>query len=204
MSRERTEPYKEDSTDGSSIVNPLNYKGDVLVQVWIDSRILATLANWLEKNGTYPRFMSQVVRRPLELLTANLVDNEDVELVDDTASARLLLESRFQVDLNRGGRGGKNVLHNKILSDRRIEASERVGRFNDVQKPMSDRGTKRDHPDKYIPLEGYVPEYYYLEGSEESKQNLIKLLKARGIKSVKEQTDEAIASAKDSGILAKE
>ena len=40
--------YKEDSTRGSSLINPLNYKGDVLVQVWVDSRVLATLCRWLD------------------------------------------------------------------------------------------------------------------------------------------------------------
>lgn len=137
--RERTEPYKEDSTKGSSLINPLNYKGDVLVQVWMDSRVLATLASWLEKNGIYARFMSQVVRRPLEVLTGHLVDSDQVEMIDDTNEARRLLEQRFQVNLNKGGHGGKNVLHNQILTDKRTELAEKLkdgSRFVDAQRPV--------------------------------------------------------------------
>ena len=132
----RTTPYKEDSTRGSSLINPLNYKGDVLVQVWMDSRVLATLTNWLEKSGAYPRFMSESVRRPLESLAAHLVDTGQVEMVDDTVTARALLENRFRVTLNKGERGGKNILHNQILSDKRVELAEQAN-FNDVQKLVS-------------------------------------------------------------------
>lgn len=123
---ERREPYKEDCTKGSSMINPLNYKGDVLVQVWVDSRVLATLCRWLDKNGLYSKFMSQVVRRPLEVVAETLVNNGEVEMVDDTVEARRLLEKRFNVDLNRGGRGTKNVSHNIVLSERRGELSERL------------------------------------------------------------------------------
>ena len=77
MRGERTEPYKEDSTKGNSLINPLNYKGDVLVQVWVDSRVLATLCGWLDDKGTYTRYMSQVVRRPLEVLV-DLLDRKSV------------------------------------------------------------------------------------------------------------------------------
>jgi hypothetical protein len=130
--------YKVDSTKGTSMINPLNYKGDVLVQVWIDSRVLATLCRWLDSKGNYSRFMSQAVRRPLEVLADFLVDNNEVSIVDDTAEARKMLERRFNVELNRGGRGGKNVVHNLTLSDRRGELSERIGRdrkTDDVNKP---------------------------------------------------------------------
>ena len=124
MSREKE--YKVDSTKGNSLINPLNYKGDVLVQVWVDSRLLATLCRWMDGKGTYPRFLSHVVKRPLEVLTGFLVDNGEVEIVDDTAAARRMLESRFGLELNKGGRGGKNVLHNLTLSDRRGELGEKI------------------------------------------------------------------------------
>lgn len=138
MSRDRTKPYAEDSTKGQSMINPLNYKGDVLVQVWVDSRVLATLCRWLDKNDCHSRFMSQVVRRPLEVVADMLVSNREVEMVDSTTEARDMLERRFGVDLNRGGRGSKNVMHNLALDDRRDELGERVAkasRFNDVSKP---------------------------------------------------------------------
>ena len=117
---------KVDSTKGSSMINPLNYKGDVLVQVWMDSRVVATLAQWLENSGTYPRFMSQAIRRPSEVLVSHLIDEGEVEMVDDTITARSMLQRRFNVDLNRGGRGGKNILHNQVLSDSRTRLTARL------------------------------------------------------------------------------
>lgn len=120
------------------MINPLNYKGDVLVQVWMDSRVLATLTRWMDGEGVFPRFMSQAVRRPLELIAELLVDGGDVKMIEDTGEARRMLESRFQIKLNRGGRGEKNVVHNITLSDRRDELGERMRRTkitNDVSRP---------------------------------------------------------------------
>lgn len=119
MEKEQSSEYKEDSTRGSSLINPISYKGDVLVQVWMDSRVLATLCKWLEGNGEYPRFLSHVIRMPLEMLAAHMVDKGEVEIVDDTIEARTLLEGRFHVSLNKGKRGKKNLLHNVVLSSRR-------------------------------------------------------------------------------------
>ena len=131
--------YAVDSTKGSSMINPLNYKGDVLVQVWVDSRVLATIVRWMDSKGNYPRFMSQGVRRPLEVLTGFLVDNGEVDMVEDTDEARKLLTRRFNVELNRGGRGAKNVMHNLSLSGKRNDLGERIqsrNRINDVNRPM--------------------------------------------------------------------
>lgn len=139
MRGERTKPYKEDSTKGNSMINPLNYKGDVLVQVWIDSRVLATLCGWLDDKGTYARYMSQIVRRPLEVLVDLVVNSGDAKLIDNTVEARSLLERRFGVDLSRGGRGAKNLQHNIELSIRREDLNESVQRENriyDVRKPL--------------------------------------------------------------------
>lgn len=126
----RNKDYVEDSTKGSSLINPLNYKGDVLVQVWIDSRVLSTLTRWMDLKGEYAQHMSQAVRRPLEVMAEFLVNQGDVEMVDDTAEARSMLERRFNVDLNRGGRGTKNVMHNLALSDRRAD----LGRMLEKRK----------------------------------------------------------------------
>ncbi len=135
--REKT--YATDSTKGHSIINPLNYKGDVLVQVWVDSRVLATLCNWLDDKGTYARYMSQVVRRPLEVLVDLLVSSGDARLIDNTVEARSMLQKRFGVDLSRGGRGTKNVMHNITLSISREELAESVQREKrvyDVNRPL--------------------------------------------------------------------
>lgn len=143
--------YKEDSTKGSSVINPLNYKGDVLVQTWVDSRVLATLCKWLDTQGVHSQHMSQVVRKPLEILVAFLVDNGDVSLVDDTLRARNILSTRFGIDLNRGGRGNKNVQHNIVLSSRRQDLSEivRLSKGDDINRPM---GTDNALTDKAVGL----------------------------------------------------
>jgi len=129
--------YAVDSTKGSSMINPLNYKGDVLVQLWMDSRVLATIVRWMDSKGNYPRYMSQGVRRPLEVLTGFLVDNGEVDMVEDTKEARALLTRRFNVDLNRGGRGEKNVIHNLSLSGKRNDIGERMSSNRvDINKPV--------------------------------------------------------------------
>ena len=157
--------YKVDSTRGKSLINPLNYKGDVLVQVWMDSRVLATLCRWLDNSEFHSRFMSQVVRRPLEVLAESMVANGEVEIVDDTAEARSMLERRFGVDLNRGGRGTKNLQHNVTLSINRAELGDRLTRekrYNDVNKPNREYGPVAEASiDKYhelFPDDSVVPE----------------------------------------------
>lgn len=135
---ERVAGYKKDSTQGRSRIDPLNYKGDVLTQAYVDSRVLATLCLWLERTGLIPRSLSDVARRPLELLFEHLVETDSIEPIDDTAQARELLQSRFRVGLNRGGRGLKNVMHNTVLSSMRQGLGEKTlagQRFNDAQRP---------------------------------------------------------------------
>lgn len=120
MKKQETEKvYKEDSTKGGSLINPVSYKGDVMVQVWMDSRVLATLCKWLENEGEIPRFLSHVVKMPLEMLADHLVKEGRIEMVDDTKEARMLLEGRFHVGLNKGKRGKKNLMHNIVLSSKR-------------------------------------------------------------------------------------
>lgn len=118
---QRKEEYKVDATRGRSLIQPRNYKGDANIQVWMDSRVLATLTIWMEKEGMMPRFMSEVVRDPLTMLTERLVEEGRVRMVEDTGEAREILNRRFRVDLNKGGRGNKNKLHNMVLSGMRVE-----------------------------------------------------------------------------------
>jgi hypothetical protein len=179
----KNKEYVVDSTKGSSMINPLNYKGDVLVQVWVDSRVLATIVRWMDSKGNYPRFMSQGVRRPLEVLTGFLVDNGEVEMVEDTDEARTILTRRFNIDLNRGGRGTKNVTHNLALSDRRNDLGERIqasSRINDVSRPMRGQNdpniaalveeAKRVYKEKYPDGEKEVNHYDYETSKEEVKR----------------------------------
>lgn len=118
--------YKEDSTKGKSVLNPINYKCDSLVQVWIDARVLATLDQWMDSNGVYPKSYSEVARKPLEMLVETLVGDGLAVMVEDTTAARTHLERKYRVTLNRRDRGAKNILHNQILSERRRELGSRL------------------------------------------------------------------------------
>lgn len=121
--------FKEDSTKGSSRVIPKTYKGDVFVQVWLDSRKLATLSNWLDSNSAFTKFMSDVVRESLNILVRHLVEVEAAHLIDDTSYARDMLRTKYRVNLNQGNRGLKNAFHNiKLTEDRRnISGSIKIG-----------------------------------------------------------------------------
>ena len=118
----------EDETRGRGKVNPRQYKGDVITQVWLDSRMLATLSNWLDVEGIFPRFLSEVVRETLEMVIDNVVSSGKIDMVEDTDKARNLLQRRYRINLNpknkKGGDiGGKNVSHNQVLSGRLVERS---------------------------------------------------------------------------------
>jgi len=179
---DRKVPYKEDSTKGSSLIQPLNYKGDVLTQAWVDSRVLATLSNWLDSKGFYARSMSEVARRPLEVLMEHLVETGQVNVVDDTVVARELLAKRYRVKLNRGGRGGKNVLHNQVLSEQRAELADKVERgskFNDAQMPQS-----RKRLPTAEEIARAVEIYHKLEEAERNQSK-----------------EEAVSNARESGMI---
>ena len=132
------EEYKEDATKGKSILNPINYKCDTLVQVWIDARILATLDLWMDSNGVFPKSYSEVARRPLEMLVETLVGDGLAQMVEDTTVAREHLARKYRVSLNRRDRGAKNILHNQILSDRRRDLGSRLtqDKGDDLSKPI--------------------------------------------------------------------
>lgn len=180
MPRYRTEPYKEDSTDGKSVINPIRYKGDVLVQVWVDSRVLASLALWLEKSGKFPRFMSDVVRIPLYSMLDVLAEAGDAEMIDDTSEARKLLERWFRVNLNRGDKGMKNILHNQVLSDRRKDLAERISKV-DSYKDVVIPARKRKADSKVV--DEALRRYRELEESEGKKlvDKEVKRAEASGI-----------------------
>ena len=161
--------YKEDSTKGKSLmVRPRNYKGDAMVQVWVDSRVLATLSVWLDDNGQGTRFMSEVVRDSLKVLCNYLVETKQATIVDHTTDARELLERKYRVELNPSGRGMKNVLHNKLISEKRVEMSEFVDRReqgSDVDKVIDNSRGSGYSGDK---LDEAVRIYKELEMKEEN------------------------------------
>ncbi len=113
---------KVNETRGKSIVDPVNlgnYKGDVLVQTWIDSRLLATVSEWLDGNGLVTRHMSDIVKFVIEEVVSQLVREGEVEMIELCGDARDLLERKYRTNLNPGGRGKKNILHNLVLDDRK-------------------------------------------------------------------------------------
>lgn len=109
-----------DSTKGRSYLhNPQTPKKDIYVQLWVESRMLATLSRWLDdKEMIGTRYMSEAVRIPLEMLVEHLVKSGQVELVESFREARDILRMKYHVKLNDGDRGLKNVLHNDILEER--------------------------------------------------------------------------------------
>lgn len=114
----------EDSTKGASKHMPKTYKGDVMAQVWLESRKLATLCKWLDKIGVSTRFLSEVVRETLDMVVDHLIETGTVEMVEFTEDARDMLQRRYRVKLNVTDgdgilRGGKNIHHNLHLDHAR-------------------------------------------------------------------------------------
>ncbi len=115
--------YVQDSTKGASLLsNPKTYKRDVLVQVWMQSRHLATLLNWLESSGRRVRFRSEIVQFTVEEIVKHLRDSKGCEIVEFADEARNTLMERFGVESNPKHRGEKNALHNMMLDDKRRES----------------------------------------------------------------------------------
>ena len=133
MTRWKIGEYKEDSTKGKAMMRPRTYKGDSLVQVWIDRRWLASLSVWLESNGVRTRHMSDVLRESLRELYEHLIKTGEVSEIDTTEAGNIL-EDRYRVELNPGGRGGRNLLHNKLLSTYKGEETE----FRSGQSKLSE------------------------------------------------------------------
>lgn len=113
--------YVENSTKGSSRIEPRTYKRDVLMQVWMQSRHLATLLKWLDSSGVLIRFRSEIVQVVIEQVLHHLVDSGEVEMIEFAEGARVMLENRFGAASNPSGRGEKNVYHNLTLDSRRKE-----------------------------------------------------------------------------------
>jgi len=134
--------YKVDATRGRrTIINPVSYKPDTLVQVWLDARKIVMLDNWLNKNSIYTRYMSEIVREILDVVVDQLLEAGEVEKVEFSVEATDWLKAKFnKASLNPGNRGKRNIMHNLTLDERRkskMGSSDRVGtmgEFEDVRK----------------------------------------------------------------------
>lgn len=111
--------YKKDSTKGRAILNPESYKGDCLVQAWVDSRKLAVLSVWLDNGGANTKFLSDVLKDTIDQVVGHLIESGEAEMIEFCGEARELLERKYKANLNPGGRGEKNRLSNLILDNRR-------------------------------------------------------------------------------------
>lgn len=123
--------YKEDSTRGRALIKPRSYKGDALVQCWVDSRVVATLSNWLDNYGRVTRSLADVLKFTLEEVVQQLDDAGIIERVQTTDEARAILRAKYRASLNPGGRGKRNLLHNLHLDEMRSSVSR-----DDISKPI--------------------------------------------------------------------
>ena len=112
-----------DSTRGSALSNPETYKRDVPMQVWLQSRHLATLMKWIENEGIVGliRFRSDILKIVVEQLVIHLTESGAVRMIDTAQEAHAILEGRFGVPCNPDDKGKRNTLHNFELDERRHE-----------------------------------------------------------------------------------
>lgn len=110
------------------------YKKDSLVQAWIDRRYLATIINWLHKKGESPRSLSEILKMAVENLTQAATSGEyKVEFVELTEDAHTIIDSCLRVNLNRGGRGLKNLRQNTMIDKMRMARIDTVdGRSKEI------------------------------------------------------------------------
>ena len=139
MYKYKSGKYVEDSTKGNSMINPRTFKNDAYVQVWLQSRDLATLDRWLESNGVGVRYLSEVIRESLKVLIDSIVTNYGVVYVESVDDAREWLWNRFRVNLNPGEKGRKNEMHNRILCNNLGIKKERDNDFEHYPEDLKKR-----------------------------------------------------------------
>ena len=113
----RKKGFKEDSTKGKARMIPVNYKGDVIVQVWLDARKLLVLSRWLDKGGYVTKNLSNILKFTVDEVVEQLISAGIEQKVEYTKDARTLLEGKYRCDLNPSGRGERNMAHNMRLDD---------------------------------------------------------------------------------------
>lgn len=136
--------YVRDSTKGINVrIDPVNYKADTLVQVWIDARKLATVCQWMEKYGVNMRFMSDITKELFDIVVKQLVESGEVKMVEFSSSAHDYLKFKFnKSSLNPGERGKRNILHNAVLDDRRKSHMINTADWNGKDRDALPTGAK--------------------------------------------------------------
>jgi len=176
---------KEDSTRGKAMTNPRSYKRDVMTQTWLESRQLATIMRWLDVNGHFVRFKSDIVRECVEQIYYHIKDNKLVEVIDFADDARRLLENRFgDGSNNNSGRGKRNEIHNLVLDDRRREGAEYAPPVASAQQQQNSAPVKNSN-------NGYIMP---------SKQEIAAALKKVDEDRLRKEADEQIKRMKENAV----
>ncbi len=102
-------------------MRPRTYKGDSLVQAWVDRRKLAMLSRWLDEGGMVTKHLSDVLKFTIDQVVEHLVSSGAVEKIEFTSEATEMLSRKYNADLNPGERGKRNLLHNMQLDEMRKE-----------------------------------------------------------------------------------
>lgn len=182
--------YVEDSTKGKSVLDPKSYKRDVLMQVWLQSRYLATLLKWLDKSSTFVKFRSDIVQIVMEQVVHHLVDNGEVEMVEFATDAQSILSGRFGAQSNPSGRGGKNAYHNLVLDERRKEKDEYVVASVHDKSPVKITAT-----DEHVAYAAKrIREFKQEETKREAKEQLEKVLANTKVIGVTESGEKILES----------
>jgi hypothetical protein len=174
--------YVEDSTRGNSKMIPKKYKGDMMIQVWLDSRKLALLSKWIDEvSEVKTRFLSEVVRGTIDAVVDTLTEQGwSLRSFDES---RAMLENKYKIDLNPQGRGLKNLRHNRILESMREEEYNQA----DGNKPVY----KQEMPDRDDELSDML-----LEGLKRDEE-----IKSKNKQLIDLETKKSIEAARASGIL---
>ena len=186
---------REDSTKGNAKMMPVNYKGDVLAQVWLDARKLAVLSEWLDKGGYNTRHLSEVIKFTVDEVVEQIVEAGLVSKIEFTGDAREMLTMKYRTELNPSKRGMRNVVHNLRLDDLRkgnIYKDEKEQRiygtgFGDVESAT------RKGVEMYNKLESAGKFKDQQEAFEESKKRAESMYESAGVTS----SGETILRRKD-------
>lgn len=145
--RYRNRVKLEDSTRGNSAISPEKYKKDIPVQAWMESRYLATLSEWLDKDQdvySRTRTLSEVLQEGVRLLVEHLVRRGEVDMVDDPLAAQNMLVMKYRISIRKGygARGKNNSIHNQVLTERRREIAgsvENIEPLRDIrERPVNE------------------------------------------------------------------
>lgn len=112
-------------TRGTGAFKPTRYEKDALVQLWTDRRDIATIVLYMESHGQKPRYLSDVLKFCIENIREQ-VKRQGIEYVESSTVATEMLEDRFNINLNPGGRGKKNYVNNLLLESGYVPEVEQL------------------------------------------------------------------------------